>query len=92
MVAWPRWLNVRSLAFELGRPGWSNQLGTADRASEHIGEERARMYVLHPADKAGLRRLCEFFPDGLTRTYRSQWGRDFVLYVVPGDTSNSVYR
>jgi len=83
VVDWPYWVDVRALAFELGLPDWSNQLENADQAVEHTGEEKARMYILHPSDEASLRRLCRLFPDGLTHTYRSQWGRDFVLYVVP---------
>lgn len=86
VVDWPYWVDVRALAFELGRIDWSNQLENADQAAEHTGEEKARMYILHPSDEASLRRLRRLFPDGLTHTYRSQWGRDFVLYVVPSDT------
>lgn len=87
VVAWPHWVDVRVLAFELGIPNWSNRLDSADQAEEHAGEERAQMYVLHPADSAGLQRLRRLFPDGLTRTYHSQWGHDFVLYIyLPSPT------
>ena len=48
------------------------------------------MYILHPSDRASLERLRQFFPAGLARIYHSQWGWDFVLYIVPGDTQASV--
>jgi len=85
VIAWPWWMDIRSLALELGRPDWANLLESADLAAEHAGDGRARMYILHPSDKANLERLQQLFPTGITRVRHSQWGWDFVLYIVPGD-------
>jgi len=81
VIAWPAWVDVRALAFELGMPHWSNYLSDVEEAAEHVGREEARMYVLHPLDGKSLQRLSELFPGGQVRLYDSRWDQDFLLYI-----------
>lgn len=82
VVAGPGWIEDDALAFELGLPAWSNTLKTVGPASNNV--TASRMYILHPDNGKGLQNLRSLFPTGLLHIYTSQYGKRFIVYLVPG--------
>ena len=86
MLAYPHWLDGRSLALMLGDPAW--QPGH-DLPSEIELPQRAdgqqMLFVLHPDDSARKQQLEASYPDGTYSLIQAKTpGKNFAMYLVPG--------
>ncbi|MBN1121276.1 MAG: glycosyltransferase family 39 protein [Anaerolineae bacterium] len=92
LEGWPFWHDYRAIGIEAGDIRFSNAILDATVLGEMIDTQpgyfsaRPLVFIVHPSDIEALTLLDSTFEDGETRYYRSDIdGRDFILFVVPGD-------
>jgi hypothetical protein len=85
LIAYPYWVDPRTVGIEMGRVGWEQTLPNAEAASSVPTDTANKLYVLPVADSTNLATLQRLFPNGQARTFHARTpGHDFILYYVPG--------
>lgn len=85
VVGYPHWVDERAVAIMAGLP--ANELLMDAAGFDGFKEDQgAKLFVLNPEATEEMSRLKELFPNGVESLVQStQVGKDFVIYLVPGE-------
>lgn len=83
-VAWPYWADTRNIGINAGDIRWNNALHNADQVRQTASVAGAKMYILHPDDKADVALLHQMFPCGELLVHGSATsGHEFLIFQTP---------
>jgi hypothetical protein len=89
-IPFPHWVDTRNIAINAGDITWRNAVLDLDELPAQADRPGAKLYLVHPADAAALKRLRAVYPQGRATTFRSERpGKDFVMFEVPVATPSS---
>ncbi|MCL4395903.1 MAG: glycosyltransferase family 39 protein [Chloroflexi bacterium] len=85
LIAYPYWVDPRSVGIDMGHVGWQQALPNAQAAVSVPADSANKLYVLAAQDRTNLATLEQLFPNGQPRVFHASTpGHDFVLFYVPG--------
>lgn len=86
--AYPHWVDARAVGIYAGKFGWEQAICDScvfQDARALKDDARAKLFILHPHDRAFLGQLREIYPDGTMRVHGTGGSHhDFATYFVPG--------
>lgn len=83
LVGYPHWVDSRLISIVAGYPERDCAIFT-DQLSDTLLEPRAKLFLLHPLDKASLSTLGQIYPQGTIQVYPSKYEtKEFVMFFVP---------
>lgn len=83
IMGYPHWADTRLVAINAGNP--TRDLAMfVERLPETLTDPRAKLFIVHPLDQAGLEALFQFYPRGWVQTYYSSVPtKDFLIFFAP---------
>jgi hypothetical protein len=90
VVAYPHWMDTRLVAINAGQPG-ADYAVHGEELPLLAADPRAHLFLIHLDDLLSQDQVRSLFPAGrFSRVQSATPGRDFLLYVVPGDPATQV--
>jgi hypothetical protein len=88
IVHTPFWIDSRLIAIEAGAPIRDYSILHENIADLDLARDRYHLFFIKPEDTATVESLRQYHPGGqLSNFHSDQIGRDFLLYLVPPESS-----
>ncbi len=88
VIPYPYWVDTRLVGINAGYPTTDYALN-AEFIPETTRVSRTKLFIFHPQDAATLDILRTYYPQGtLTRATSPLEGKDFMIYLVPGEAAS----